>query len=314
MLILLAEDSKTLSVALRRKFESMGHEVSVAEDGQAAVDWFASGQPDLVVMDIDMPRMNGFEAAQKIREIERAAGGEGAWTPIIFLTATDTVENLLAAIDAGGDDFLPKTAPDAVLGAKLAAMGRISALIARLKSLSSENKTLASEAFTDAMTRLPNRRALDAKLCEMSEACRGGMMLGALMIDVDHFKNYNDKLGHGAGDACLALIGSALAEVASREEGVFAARYGGEEFAILVVPGEKERAMRLARAVVDGVRGMALPHPENAGQSVVTVSVGAAGMGPSGSSKDMFKRADGALYAAKAGGRSRAQWDPTSPG
>lgn len=314
MLILLAEDSKTLSLALRRKFESMGHQVALAEDGQAAVDWFASGHPDLVVMDIDMPRMNGFEAAQKIRAIERKAGDESSWTPIIFLTATDTVQNLLAAIEAGGDDFLPKTAPEAVLGAKLAAMGRISALIARLKCLSRENKTLTSEAFTDAMTLLPNRRSLDAKLNELSTLNQGQISLGVLMIDVDHFKEYNDKLGHGAGDVCLARVGSALSMISAQEEGVFAARYGGEEFAILITPCDRNRAMRLAQAVVDHVRALALPHPGNAGRSVVSVSVGAAQLDALESCQNVFRRADQALYAAKANGRSRAEWDTPALG
>jgi diguanylate cyclase (GGDEF)-like protein len=313
MLILLAEDSKTLALALRRKFEAMGHEVALAEDGQAAVHWFASGCPDLVVMDIDMPRMDGFTAAKKIREMERLAGDEGSWTPIVFLTATDTVENLLMAIDAGGDDFLPKTAPDAVLGAKISAMGRIAGLMARLKSLSSENEALAAQAATDAMTHLPNRRALDARLAQSQAREQGG--LGLLMIDVDHFKKYNDGLGHAAGDACLSKIGEALAaEAKEAGVGVFAARYGGEEFAMLIENSNPKKVMELADGICRRVRSLGIAHPENEGQSVVTVSVGASMTGLKGSPKEALRRADKALYAAKAQGRARACWEPSERG
>lgn len=311
MLILLAEDSKTLAHALRKKLMAMGHEVALAEDGQAAVDWFVSGHPDLIVMDIEMPRMDGFDAVRKIRSIESKQSEGGAWTPVVFLTATDTVQNLLTAIEAGGDDFLPKTAPDQVLGAKIAAMARISSLMKNMKKLTSENKTLAKEAGTDAMTTLPNRRALEALMDELDR--RDGKdskkNLSLMMIDVDNFKKYNDANGHAAGDKCLAVVGRELARQAlSLGEGAFAARYGGEEFAVILDGGSRETAMRAAWGICAAIEGAGVLHPNNGKSPVVSVSIGVSGRAPGMMSRDVIKVADTALYAAKEAGRAQAVW------
>jgi diguanylate cyclase (GGDEF)-like protein len=311
MLILLAEDSKTLAQALRRKLEGMGHEVAHAMDGQAALDWYATGHPDLVVMDIEMPRMDGFEAARRIRALESKRGDAAEWTPIVFLTATDTVQNLLAAIEAGGDDFLPKTAPDQVLGAKIGAMARISALMQKVKKLSHENKALAKEAGTDAMTTLPNRRALDNFLDKIDkrDARQSKRGLSIMMIDVDHFKNFNDMLGHAAGDDCLERVGSELAAlVEDMPAGAFAARYGGEEFVVVLDGGSREEAMACAWSICAGIEGLAIAHPSPASKGVVSVSIGVSGRKLGQTSREVVKEADLALYEAKKSGRAQAVW------
>ena len=130
MLVLLVDDSRTVIAVFGARLVALGYEVVAAENGQVAVERFQASAPDLVLMDIEMPVMGGFEAAQRIRAVE--ATQEWAWTPIIFLTASDTPENLVMAIEAGGDDFLAKSAPEAVLQAKMKAMTRIAALRAEL--------------------------------------------------------------------------------------------------------------------------------------------------------------------------------------
>ncbi len=126
MKILLVDDSRAVAAVLAPRLTSYGHEVSLAENGQVAFNKFCESPPDLILMDIEMPILNGFEAARKIRTYESAQ--QMAWTPIIFLTASDTPENLIMAIDAGGDDFLPKNLSEGVLRAKMKALVRIAAM------------------------------------------------------------------------------------------------------------------------------------------------------------------------------------------
>ena len=141
MNILLVEDSRSAAQALSQKLLELGHDVVVATDGLSGIEKFHEDRPDIVIMDIVMPKMSGFEAASRLRAME--ASERGAWTPIIFLTSAVSDENLLIAIEAGGDDFLPKTASDAVLFAKMKAMSRIADL---RRSLASANEMLHRRA------------------------------------------------------------------------------------------------------------------------------------------------------------------------
>lgn len=308
MLILVAEDSKMIAKGLRRKLETMGHEVSLAEDGQQAVDFFLSGKPDLIIMDIEMPVMNGFDASRKIRALEDEHGDEGAWTPIVFLTATDTVDNLLSSLEAGGDDFLPKSANELVLGAKIGSFGRISNILKRMRALTRVNLTLTKDAGTDALTNLPNRRALDLRL-EQIDARKSNKPYAIMMIDVDNFKLFNDSLGHASGDKCLEKLGQELAALAGDLGArAFAARYGGEEFAFILEGAGREEALDLANSICMSVESLSIAHPKNNGRPFVTVSVGVAGPIAGQGVHDSLKLADGALYEAKKGGRAHARW------
>lgn len=130
MKILLVEDTRSIAVLMAARLGSFGHEVSFAENGQVAFDKFCGSPPDLVLMDIEMPILNGFEATRRIREFE--AEKKLTWIPIIFLTASDSAENLVMAIEAGGDDFLSKNLSEDVLRAKMHAMARIAAMRGQL--------------------------------------------------------------------------------------------------------------------------------------------------------------------------------------
>ena len=126
MRILLVDDSRSAAAVFADRLGAFGHEVCLAENGAVAVEVFRKCAPDLVLMDIEMPVMNGFEATNHIRNFETSQ--KWAWTPIIFLTSVDTTENFVTSIDAGGDDLIPKNVPEAVLRAKLKAMARVAAL------------------------------------------------------------------------------------------------------------------------------------------------------------------------------------------
>lgn len=196
MKILLVEDTRAYAALMNARLASFGHEVMVAENGEIGVEQFIAWAPDLVLMDVTMPVMNGFEAAARIRAHE--ANQPWAWTPIIFLTATDTPDNLITAIEAGGDDFMSKQVPEGVLQAKMKAMTRIAALRERL---SFANRKLEELASLDGLTGLVNRRQMDLRTdLAWSDAERRGLPFALFMIDIDHFKKYNDHYGHQAGE------------------------------------------------------------------------------------------------------------------
>ena len=310
MRILVVDDSRTIATVFGARLVEFGHEVVIAENGQIAVERFQASAPDLVLMDIEMPVMNGFEAAKQIRAFE--ATQQWAWTPIIFLTASYTPENLITAIEAGGDDFIPKSSPEGVVQAKMKAMARIASLRAEL---SLANRKLEAQASQDGLTGLFNRRYMDRRLDEQwRDAIRSGAPFGLLMMDVDHFKRYNDHYGHLMGDDCLRAIATTLAKVAEQVNArrlawdAFAARYGGEEFAIMLPRCSAEALGEIARATVEAVQRQAIPHIRNADWGVVTLSVGGAYIGRAeGPLAPLFRRADANLYKAKEGGRNRAE-------
>ncbi|WP_018410352.1 diguanylate cyclase [Methyloversatilis thermotolerans] len=309
MKILLVEDSRAMAAIMSVRLASFGYEVCIAENGAVGVEKFSSFAPDLVLMDIEMPVMNGFDATARIRAIE--ATQDWAWTPIIFLTASGTHENLITAIDAGGDDFLVKTLPEAVLCAKMKAMARIARL---RKRLTLANHLLKEQAIRDSLTGLCNRRHMDLTVdVEWEQAQQTRSSFALLMLDIDHFKQYNDLYGHAAGDDCLRRVARTLADVVERfnqekrTRGALAARYGGEEFAVLMPDASLETYRTLADEVISGVRALAIPHSCNDDWGVVTTSIGGAFV-PSADAEvlHLFRTADERLYAAKQAGRNRA--------
>lgn len=309
MKILIIEDSRAVAAVMAARLSSLGHEVDVAENGAIGVDKFETGQPDLVFMDIEMPVMNGFEATNRIRAHE--AKQPWAWTPIIFLTASDTAENLITAIEAGGDDFMSKSVPELVLEAKMKAMARIAALRQRL---SFANRKLEEQASRDGLTGLANRRHMDLRTdLAWDEALRTQGSFALFMIDVDHFKKYNDHYGHQAGDDCLRAVAGALAGVIDHTEAsgltrdAFVARYGGEEFAVIVPEASAAAFSHLTATLIDAVRQLVLPHEKNDAGGRVTISAGGMRMAPAeGELVALFRQADSRLYRAKHGGRNQA--------
>lgn len=309
MKILLVDDARSVVMVMTARLACYGYDVVHAANGQAAVDMFASAAPDLVLMDIEMPVMNGFEATNRIRAFE--ATQKWAWTPIIFLTSSDTVENLVTAIEAGGDDFMSKFVPEPVLQAKMKAMSRIATLRA---SLSQANQKLQNMANSDGLTGLCNRRSMDLRADHLwNEAVVRGDSFGILMLDIDNFKRYNDHYGHQSGDDCLREVAHAIdaatrkANELAQTQGAFAARYGGEEFAVIVPHAKPEALAALAQTIVKTVHALGLPHEKNDAWGVVSISVGGALMAPAhGEVVGLFRQADARLYTAKAQGRNQA--------
>ncbi len=308
MKILLVEDMRAIAAVMKARLSSFGHEVILAENGQVGFDRFCVEQPDLIFMDIEMPVMNGFEATNRIRAFE--ATRHWAWTPIIFLTASDTPDNLVTAIEAGGDDYLVKGISEEVLHAKMKAMARIAAM---RQQLALANQKLEQQANRDGLTGLCNRRWMDRQVDSSWERCaRDKIPFALFMLDIDNFKKYNDRYGHQGGDDCLRAVAHAIENVIAGcnseglTEGAFVARYGGEEFAAVLAGASETAYQRVAGRIVDAVAALKIPHEGNDGKGIVTISVGGCRTAAAaGEVVALFHSADAALYRAKEQGRNR---------
>jgi len=311
MKILLVDDARSVVQIMTSRLVSYGHEVVTAENGKVAVEKFQQIAPDLILMDVEMPLMNGFDAATRIRALE--ADSQWAWTPIIFLTSSDTVDNLITAIEAGGDDFMSKMVPEPVLQAKMKAMSRIAML---RSTLAAANRKLEDMANLDGLTGLCNRRSLDRRIDNLwAQRADGAWSLALLMLDIDNFKKYNDHYGHQEGDHCLRAVARAIDGAVERLNAkgacsqAFCARYGGEEFTV-VIPRASPVAIAMAcDAVLNAVRSLAIEHEKNAEWGIVTVSIGATmAQAADATPATAFRAADTLLYSAKNEGRNRASF------
>ena len=305
MKILVVDDSATMRAALARMLAKMGHEALTAESGAQAIRLYGIEPPDLVLLDVQMPGLDGFEVAARLREMR-----PGEWVPLIFLSSQEDDEDIERGIAAGGDDYLIKPTSSVVLNAKIRAMQRIGDMRQRLLALGNEltaaNRELLKLAQQDGLTGLANRRHFDATLLsELSRAKRSGDHLSVVLCDVDHFKLYNDHYGHLAGDDCLKAVAATIQSVCRRPADL-AARYGGEEFVLVLPDTPTDGAQLVATAMLDAINALAIPHARSGVAPNVTVSAGIAsfdankGVNPA----ELIARADGALYQAKERGRN----------
>lgn len=303
--ILVVDDSRTT----RRMFvQELGYEKSFkileASNGNECIEIFTLHRPDLVLLDIDMPIMNGYQVAQKIREID--AGG---WTPIIFLSALSRDLDILKGIESGGDDYFIKPVRSAILLAKIRVMQRLldaqTRLVKLTRELNAANEKLNRAVEIDGLTQLVNRRGLDRLLYAAIDAARIDMEpLTIVLMDIDHFKLFNDHYGHVDGDECMKKFIQILKEVCIHDYYV-AARYGGEEFALVMPKTSRTGAMTFARALMHTLALKNIRHENSPVKPHLTVSGGITTVIPTTSAEGLLRRADEALYTAKSQGRNR---------
>ncbi len=303
MNILIADDTVSDRILLRSYLKKMGHEVIDFGNGEDVVDHVSENYAslDLVIMDVMMPGIDGQEAARRIRALE-----DEEWLPIIFLSGQTEDKDLAAGIDAGGDDYLFKPVNKTVLIAKMHAMQRISVL---RKNLSENKRRLERLVNQDGLTGAANRRYLDLSLDhELHRARREKLPLSVCMIDVDHFKRFNDSYGHLAGDECLKRIVSTISTVVRRSSDLVA-RYGGEEFCCILPNTPHQAAFELAEKIRSAIESCYITRQVAGKPASVTVSIGVATIVPDGDTtvRTLMARADKALYSAKASGRNQVQ-------
>lgn len=307
MKALVIDDTLISLTLVSHQLRRMGIEPLVAQDGAAGIELFKQHRPDLILLDVVMPGLNGYEVAKRIRQLER----DGDWTPIIFLSARTSDEDLERGFAVGGDDYLIKPISEVVLTAKVRSMQRIAqmrySLVVLTRRLDEANRELTRLSAVDGMTGIANRRQFDEFLGrEWARGTRHETEISVLMCDVDFFKQYNDLYGHQAGDECLRVVAQTLAARVKRPTDLVA-RYGGEEFVVILPDTGVDGARQLAEAIRGDVERLAIAHSEGRG-GVVTLSLGVACRVPSRDgmgSAALVKAADDALYFAKGAGRNR---------
>lgn len=306
MKTLVIEDSRSTLKLLCEHIKKMRFTPIPADTGAIGIDLFLKERPDLVLLDIILPDLDGFEVARQIRQME----SPGDWTPIIFLSSLNKDKDIEEGIAAGGDDYLLKPISEVVLAAKMRAMQRIiqmrQSLLVLTRKLDSANQELKRLTSLDGLTGIPNRRHFDEVLDrEWRRAMRQGDELSILMCDIDFFKLYNDTFGHQAGDECLCKVAQALTATMDRG-GDLLARYGGEEF-VAVLPGTSlSGASHVAAQMRKAVNELALEHPGSpVGHVTASFGVASAVAMPETNPQNIVGAADRALYKAKNAGRNR---------
>ena len=310
MKTLVIEDSKSSLKLLCDHITKMGITPLPTTTGTIGIELFLSERPDLVLLDILMPDLDGYEVARQIRQLETP----GDWTPIIFLSSLNEDKDIERGIAAGGDDYLLKPISEIVLASKIRAMQRIiqmrQSLLVLTRKLDAANQELKRLTSLDGLTGIANRRHFDAVLVrEWRRAMRQGDELAIIMCDIDFFKLFNDTYGHQDGDECLRQIAQVLVKSMDRG-GDLLARYGGEEF-IAVLPGTSlNGASFVAGQMRQAVSKLAIEH-SGSPYGIVTASFGVASSLAVQETDplDVVGAADRALYEAKHAGRNRVFQD-----
>ncbi|WP_180804249.1 GGDEF domain-containing response regulator [Vibrio parahaemolyticus] len=304
MRILLVDDVQLDRMQLAIRLKQLGHIVKAVGSGIEALNTYVSFDPELVLLDISMPEMNGFEVSLHVRETFPD------WIPIIFLSSHEEPEMIAKAIDAGGDDYLIKPVDKLVLNSKLIAMQRIAHMRRELKQATAQleqvNQLLTQQANEDGLTKLFNRRYIDQKLDSMvAWHGRHHMPMAMILLDVDFFKPFNDNYGHIEGDRCLQAIANQLKATFCRS-GEYVGRYGGEEFVVLLSSTDAQTAEREAERIQEAMYFLDYQHEFSSVANRVTVSQGVFVFQPTGKENqaDLYATADRALYTSKSLGRN----------
>jgi diguanylate cyclase (GGDEF)-like protein len=311
--VLIVDDNPTNVVVLVKSLERAGHEVRAVGNGFEAVDVATSYLPDVILLDMMLPGRDGLEVCTILKDQEATSA-----IPIIFVTAVSEAGQVLRAFEAGGSDYVTKPFRTAEVLARVSVQARLrraeTALIqknAQTEQLATElaeaNVRLAHLSRSDPLTDLLNRRALEeAAGHEHKRYKRRASQYSILMIDVDHFKAFNDTQGHQAGDQCLRRVARAISSACRGSD--YLGRYGGEEFAVLAPDTNAESALKLGERIRKVVWNLSIPHMASTVGDRLTVSVGVATAG-AGSWESVLKRADEALYVAKRAGRNMVYTD-----
>ncbi len=295
MRILVAEDELIQRRLLERLLTRWGHEVVVATDGEQA--WSVlqgKNRPDLAILDWMMPGMDGLRICRELRK-----DTDQKYIYIVLLTARDSKQDLVAAMEAGADEYLAKPFDAQELKARLIASQRILDL---QEQLVCANQALQFQASHDTLTTLFNRGAiLDILQNELNRALREEKPVSVVLVDIDHFKEINDTKGHLAGDAVLSLAAQRMKSSIRSYD--FVGRYGGEEF-LIVLPGCPPH-MAIGRA--EQIRLALSESSPDASENRITVSMGVAVAEEATEIEELLSRADAALYRAKRNGRNRVE-------
>ena len=288
--LLIADDELVHRHVLEQIF-APDHDLLIASSGEQALALSAQATPNLVLLDFEMPGIGGLETCRRLK-----ANPATAAVPVIFVTNHDGPQHETAGLDAGAADFIRKPIHPDVVRMRVKAQLQL-----RLKS-----EELQLLVFQDALTAVFNRRYFDLHFeHEWQIARRNRQPLSLVLIDVDHFKAYNDHCGHPQGDACLREVAHLLTDTV-RRPGDLVARYGGEEFVCLLADVGSAGALAVAEKIAAALKDAWIDHPRSPAGPRLTLSIGVAtARQPSGAPEGLVAYADELLYAAKAAGRNQ---------
>jgi len=290
--IILIVDDEIANIEIMNAALEDQYEVCFATSGAQAIEVAKSVLPDLILLDVLMPGLDGYEVCHILKQDPLLAD-----IPVIFSTGLDGHEAEAHGLSLGAIDYITKPIQPVILNARV----RNHIELKRLRD------KLAEMAVTDALTGLSNRRHLEQVLMtETARLARTEEWLSFIMIDIDFFKAFNDTYGHPVGDRCIAMVASALNRAARRGADL-SARYGGEEFACVLPGADPGAAMSVANDIQEQVRSLGIPHTSSAISSCVTVSLGVASARclPGMSHGLWIQNADWQLYASKSEGRNK---------
>ena len=289
-LILVADDDADIRLLVTMRLERAGYRVLSAQNGEEALQLAAEHDPDLLVLDVSMPVLNGHDLCLAL------TADNPAPPPVIFLSGRTMPRDRVLGLEAGAVDYMTKPFDAKELVARVSIALRTGRRMA----------TLAHDASVDRMTGLLNRAQLDDRLVEaVARAAHVGSNLGCVLLDLDHFKSINDRFGHLTGDDVLREVASRLRRNLRSADAVF--RYGGEEFCVLAEGGDGPGTVFVAEKLLAAIAA----EPINGID--VTASAGVAIWTPSfGEPAELLDAADSALYEAKNAGRARVVLSATA--
>lgn len=310
MNILVADDEIAIRELVGEILEGEGHEVTLAEDGEDALEKFKLAWHEIVFSDIRMPKMNGIKLLQAIKEIN-------ANTQFVIMTSHASIDNSIDALKKGAFDYILKPFEDLDIVsdaanraiANLSGIRRqqylLNTLARQNQELDSLNKEFREMAIRDGLTGLFNHRYAKERLDEeFDRSIRFGRELTVLFMDLDHFKFFNDTQGHQAGDEILQILASLMMKNVRESDTL--ARWGGEEFIVIAPETSEEEGCILAEKIRMAVAGHAFPHADKQPLGMVSLSIGMSSRSElTENAEKLLRFADDAVYAAKDSGRNR---------
>ncbi|MBF0623153.1 MAG: diguanylate cyclase [Magnetococcales bacterium] len=290
--ILIVDDEK-VNIDILVGLLKPNYRIVAAKDGEQALKRLEkSPLPDLILLDVMMPGMDGYTLCKKIK-----ANSETSEIPIIFITGRTDEQDEAKGFAAGAVDYIAKPF------SPLIALARVKTHI----ELKRRGDILERIATSDGLTGIANRRRFDSFLShEWERSVRYCNSISLIMIDIDFFKLYNDHYGHAEGDSCLTSVAQTISMAMPRSVDL-AARYGGEEFGCILPETDKEGALRVGERILIAVRALDIPHATSNVGDHVTISMGIATIKPTPKqvSLQLVEMADSALYHAKRSGRNQ---------
>jgi diguanylate cyclase (GGDEF)-like protein len=282
--VLVVDDEEIICTLFAAMLGHYGcYHVVTTTDGRQVMDILRREPFDVMLLDMSMPAISGLEVLRQVTQAFEEL-------PVIIVTGHGSIEIAVESMQAGAADFVTKPVPAAVLHLRIQ------------KAL--EHARTQRLASTDSLTEVYNHRTFQERLTqEIARANRYSRPLSVLMIDVDHFKVYNDTHGHPQGDIVLQDLARLLRETSRTSDTV--ARYGGEEFAIILPETDSVSAQKIGQRLREQVEHYAFPGKERMPGGALTISVGVATHVSSGSKDALLQAADMALYTAKREGRNR---------